>query len=420
MALNNYQTVAQYEAATPSTTESTISHVEETNEVHINGVNVVTDQPKVGDIIFLDADGNEKIVAGETVNKDLLDATWTHVGYVFHREGNKYWVIDKNAEDEKYCDVLQFTISTITDTSITITLKDKTGTDHTIPITLTAAAIGGSSAAEIDEAIRAAAIDDQDWHAYLSTNGTGIIIQCDTWSDYRQYQCSMTGGTIAFTTWGDMPAADKYWKNDGGYTNYWGVMNVARATTYLTSNGRTPTAQEPIKVTGNVVPVTPDAFANSEYCADIRSEYGTYAEYLRNGYGVMYPQNLGTFAITEEEMSEYYTETTTTIGGETKYKFPAMANAYLVGYGTGDYAAGNWHLPTSLEGCYLMDDDTIAALAVAIGKMGTTTITNSTSRWFLERSGVYVARLFYGYYGYLYNGNVISRLRRQAVSLRVI
>ncbi len=422
--IRKFDSVANYNNATFSTDESTVSQVESTNEIHINGVNVVTDQPKVGDALFLDENNKKVYITAESIVKASIPAAWTHVGYVFLRRGNVKGIIHKTGSDVKYADVLQYTISAITATDITITVKDSSGTNHTVSVTLSSAEINSTSASEINTAIQAASIDSNDWWAYLNDAGDAIIVQCDTWARYDQYYCAMTGGTIAFTTWGDMPASDVYFKNDGGYTNYWGVMNVARTRAWATSNGRVPTTMEPIKVTGNPAPVKPSCFEDSSdegypYTALIRAEYGTYDNYLRNGYGVKYPQKYGTFslgggkALTEK----YALMTAPTKSGGTKYKFPAMYECYSKTFGVDDLDTGDWYLPGSDEGCYLMDDDTLAALAVAINKMASQAINNSTHRWFAERCNVYAARIFNGYDGTLYGYDVYYALRTQAVTL---
>ena len=60
-----------------------------------------------------------------------------------------------------------------------------------------------------------------------------------------------------------------------------------------------------------------------------------------------------------------------------------------------------WFLPGCLEGCELMNDETLAILAPSITKMGTTPINNGTYRWFAERYYVSGARDFNGNYGFL-------------------
>ncbi len=422
--INQFDSVSDYESATLSTAESNVSHIESTNEVKIDGVNVVTDQPKVGDALFLDEDNAKVYIDGDTLVKASIPSAWTHVGFVFLRRGNVIGIVDKSGSDLKYADVLQYTISAITSTSITLTLYNSSGTATTVSVTLSSAAINSTTASEINTAIQAAGIDSNDWWAYLNDDEDAIIVQCDTWAHYTQYNCAMSGGTIAFTTWGDMPASDVYFKNDGGYTNYWGVMNVARTRAWAESNGRTPTNEEPVKVTGNVAPVTPASFEDSTdsgyaYTSTIRAYYGTYDNYLRKGYGVKYPQKYGTFSLGGgKALNEAYAlETAPTIDGGTKYKFPAMYNCYVKTYGVDDLDTGDWFLPGSEEGCYLLDDDTIAALATPISTMGTTAINNSTYRWFAERYSVDDARFFNGTGGYLSSIDVYGAFRTQAVTL---
>jgi hypothetical protein len=94
-----------------------------------------------------------------------------------------------------------------------------------------------------------------------------------------------------------------------------------------------------------------------------------------------------------------------------------MNKAYILSYANELLKGGTWFLPGCLEGCELMNDETLAILAPSVTKMGTTSINNSTYRWFAERYGVNPARFFDGYGGSLYTGSVYSRYRAQAVTL---
>jgi hypothetical protein len=94
-----------------------------------------------------------------------------------------------------------------------------------------------------------------------------------------------------------------------------------------------------------------------------------------------------------------------------------MNKAYILSYANELLKGGTWFLPGCLEGCELMNDETLAILAPSITKMGTTAIDNGTYRWFAERYYVSGARIFDGTYGYLYNTHVYYRIRAQAVTL---
>ena len=64
MAIKSYANKAAYDAATKPTTESQVSLIENTNDVLIDGVNVITDVPQVADAVFLDESNKPVILKG--------------------------------------------------------------------------------------------------------------------------------------------------------------------------------------------------------------------------------------------------------------------------------------------------------------------------------------------------------------------
>ncbi len=434
MAIKSYNSKADYQAAVKPTTESQVSMIETTREIIVDGVNVVTTQPTVGDVVFLD-DQNKVIYVkgGSWIQKANIPAAWTHVGYVYFRKGRQVGVIHKDGADQKWLDVCQYAITAISATSLTINLSMAPSyAQVATTVTLASTDINAANAQAISEAVAAKATevgDTRAWWAYLADadgnkvdeNGTQIIIQCDTCTDYRFYNVSATGCTIAHITWGDMPENSTYWRGERGYyTNYWGVMNIARTKAWTTGSGRVPTQNEPVGPrAGNDAPVKPSEFANSEYCANLRAAYATYEEYLEKCYMVVYPQKYGCFALPSgKAMAEKYARMTApTKAGGTKYKYPALYYGYAKSFGVDGLDFGDWYLPGVTEGTMLMKDETLAVLAPSISKMGTTAINNSTGRWFAERYGVGFAWLFNGNSGYLYVNGVPYTDRCQAVAL---
>ena len=435
MAIKSYANKAAYDAAVKPTIESQVSMIETTREIIVDGVNVITTSPAVGDLVFLN-ESNEitYVKGGSWIQKAIIPSAWVHVGYVYLRKGRKVGVIDKNAADLKYLDVCQYAITAISSTALAINLRmsPNYAVDTTVDVTLTSTAIDATSAAEISAAVAAKATevgDTKDWWAYLAdaegnkveSGGTQIIIQCDTCVDYRFYIVSATGCTIAHITWGDMPENSAYWRGDRGfYTNYWGVQNIARTKAWATRNGRVPSSNEPVgPQAGNSEPVRPSAFETSEYCADLRAAYKTYEEYLEKCYAVVCPQQYGCFALPDgAEIGRLYAnKMAPTKDGGTKAKFPALYYCYNQSYGVDGLRAGDLHLPGVLEGTELMKDACLAAMEPSITKMGTTTINNSTYRWWAERYNVYHAWFFYAGYGLLYSGTVYGASRVQAVAL---
>lgn len=435
MAIKNFPNKSAYDLSVKPTIESQVSLIETTREIIVDGVNVITTSPTVGDVLFLDEANNKVYIKGGSwIQKAIIPSAWTHVGYVYTRKGNQVGIIDKNAADRKWLDVCQYSITTISSTTLAIKLRMSPdySVDTTVDVTLTSAAIDATSAAEISAAVAAKATavgDTKAWWAYLAddndnkveSGGTKIIIQCDTCVDYRFNNVSATGCTIAHTTWGDMPVSDRYWRGERGFsTNYWGVMNIARTKAWATSGGRVPSANEPVGPNaGNDAPVKPSEFENSQYCADLRAAYKTYEEYLEKCYIVVCPQKYGCFAIPDgaEMAQRYATKTAPTKDGGTKYKFPALYYGYNRSYGVEGLSLGDWHLHGVLEGTELMRDACLAALAPSVTQMGTTAINDSASRWFAQRYNVITAWFFYGNYGTL-NYDIVNRAyRAQAVAL---
>lgn len=435
MAIKSYPNKAAYDAAVKPTIESQVSMIETTREILVDGVNVITTSPVVGDVVFLN-ESNEitYVKGGSWIQKAIIPSAWVHVGYVYLRKGRQVGVIDKNAADQKWLDVCQYAITAISGTSLTINLSMAPSyAQVATTVELVSTDIDATNAAAISAAVAAKATevgDTRAWWAYLADadgnkvdeNGTQIVIQCDTCTDYRFNNVSATGCTIAHISWGDMPENSNYWRGERGYyTNYWGVMNIAKTKAWATGSGRVPTQNEPVGPrAGNDVPVKPSEFASSQYCADLRAAYSSYEEYLEKCYAVVCPQKYGCFALPDgAAMAERYArKTAPTKDGGNKYKYPALYYGYNRTYGVDGLDYGDWHLPGVLEGTELMKDACLAALAPSITKMGTTAINNSAGRWFAQRCNVYDAWLFYAAGGgSLDSGSVKYAYRSQAVAL---
>lgn len=435
MAIKSYANKAAYDAAVKPTIESQVSLIETTREILVDGVNVITKNPVVGDLVFLN-ESNEitYVKGGSWIQKAIIPSAWVHVGYVYLRKGRQVSVIDKNAADLKFLDVCQYAITAISSTTLAIKLRMSPdyAVDTTVDVTLTSTAIDTTSAAEISAAVAAKATavgDTKAWWAYLAdaegnkvdSGGTQIIIQCDTCVDYRFYVVSATGCTIAHITWGTMPESSAYWRGERGYyTNYWGVQNIERTKVWATGSGRVPSSDEPVGPrAGNDAPVKPSEFESSQYCAGLRAAYKTYEEYLEKCYAVVCPQKYGCFALPNgAELGRLYAnKMAPTKNGGTKAKFPALNYGYNRSYGVAGLSAGDFHLPDVLEGTELMKDACINTLAPSITKMGTTAINNSAYRWWAARCSVSIAWFFYGGGGFLAVSGVDGVFRCQAVAL---
>ena len=427
MAIKSYNSKADYQAAVKPTTESQVSMIETTREIIVDGANVVTTQPTVGDVVFLD-DQNKVIYVkgGAWIQKANIPAAWTHVGYVYFRKGKQVGIIHKTGADVKYLDVSQFAWTDMVldgaEHSKTIGLRfGIPNWDTTTSITFTytattlveaAAACTAAIEAKLTELGASEATINQ-WWAYADDANSRVIVQRDACTDYRFYNCS----GLTHITWGDMPENS----NSGFRVNMQQgnekIMNDARGASYYGTNGRTPSADVPLNANAGIV--NKSAFDSSPYCQLLRDTYGTYKEYIHQEYRVAYPQKLGAFSLPsgKELTAKYGPMTAPTKTGSTKYKFPALRYGYNKSFGVDGLDFGDWYLPGVAEGAMLMRDETLAALSPSISKMGTTAINNSTTRWCAQRYNVNNAWLFYGYYGTLSINGVNYSTRAQAVAL---
>ena len=427
MAIKSYNSKADYTAAVKPTTESQVSMIETTREIIVDGVNVVTTQPTVGDVVFLD-DQNKVIYVkgGLWIQKANIPAAWTHVGYVYFRKGKQVGVIHKTGADVKWLDVSQFawTDAVLDGAEHSKTIGLRFGIpnwDTTTSITFTytattlaeaAAACTAAIEAKLTELGASQATIDQ-WWAYADETNNRVIVQRDACTDYRFYNCS----GLTHITWGDMPSNDNAGFRASGLASNQRIMNDARGAVYYGTNGATPSADVTLNAAGTIV--TKAAFDSSPYCQLLRNTYGTYKEYIHREYRLQYPQKLGVFSLPsgKELTAKYGPMTIPTKAGGTKYKFPALYYGYNKSFGVAGLDFGDWYLPGVAEGAMLMRDETLAALSPSISKMGTTAINNSTHRWFAQRYNVNNAWIFNVISGFLNGVSVLITYRCQAVAL---
>lgn len=428
--IKKYADNAAYVAAGVPTDESRVALIADTNEVKIDGVNVLVPVPGDGDAVFIDENGKDRFVRYDTIQKDLIPEGWTHVGYAFSQRGRTYKVLDKNFPTAtfQWLGCWQYAITAISAATIKFWLHMKGDYAVWVPIEVTLSDdtdgyINATTAAEITAALEAAGNSGNVGYAnhgyWAFLDGDHITVQCDFCADYRQYQFSdgshaLVGCTMALSVWVDMPASSAVFRRTMASAGA-SPMNLEKAVAYNTASGATPSANVAVNSTTIVKKA---AFDESEYCADLRAFYGTYEAYIAANM-VKYPHpDYGAFAMIDaDEMTRRYGSATfTKKDGTDGVKFPALHTATSVGYGSGKYAQGKWHLSDITDGMEYMDDVTIAKIAAAQTRMNTPLLTNTVSRWFARRGSASYAWLFPSTSGTLNYGNVNAAYRCQAVS----
>ena len=432
MAIKKYNTIADYQSALKSDRESDISLVSAGNEVMVDGVNVVVETPELWDVVYVDDTKKVVFIKRATFTPSLLPNTWKYVGVVFDFKGEYAKVLwGNNFDSVKYLDVSQFawTDAVLDGAEHSKTIGLRFGLpnwDTTTSITFTytattlaeaAAACQAAIEAKLTE-LSASAATIAEWWAYADTENSRVIVQRDNCTDYRFYNCS----GLTHISWGDMPATSaNILKADGKTTQYRGVMNVSGAVSYWSTNGRVPTAQVPAHISGNDNPVKKADFDSNQYCDLLRAEYGDYTTYIRECFKIEYPQKFSCFADSFDAYKltqKYGIMTAPKKAGGTKPKFPALNKVLTYGYtGVSGVDKGDMYLWGAHEGIKLLSNEGSSLFNAIQSKVGKSTLSNSSYRWFAQRYGVGYAWIFGGNPRMLHTSYVSNASQVGAVSL---
>ena len=236
----------------------------------------------------------------------------------------------------------------------------------------------------------------------------GVVFHVDGRKVYVINKTS--GGSLKYKTsnTADGTSSDWYYRKDGSKANYRGIMNVARGVAYWGSNGRTPSANETIPASNNSDPVNRTAFETSAYCQLLRQTYASYESYISEGMGVKFPQEAGCFGLPDGKTITYQYNNA---------EHPAFQHCAGVDYGVDGLAAGDWYLPSVMEGTALMRDAVLEKVNASMTKISGATISNGSPRWFAQRSDSSYAWLFNGSYGNLGGYTCANEYTVQAVVL---
>lgn len=426
--IEQYNDTVSYNADGKPAAESRVANIKAGNISKFDGVNTpTTDTPVFGDAVYLDENGNRIAIRKEVYNRSLVPASWTYKGVFldYHKDGR--WRVFlgnySSLPTKKYADVVQYQLNAPT----------LDGEEHTATLGLWLSNNSYASATTIDYTYTATALSDvvtalnaaidakktevsfnQDVWAYLADDdnnkvstdeaATKIIVQIDTWNDYRQYQ--VQGGTLII--WRDMSAASSYRKVNGKSTNNRGLMNFQGGAAYWSTNGRVLSADVAVhSEAGDPMKLT--EFQSSQYAADVRAYYKTYDAYLRGEFGILNQMKVGVFALPDgEDLTKKYGPMMAPTKSEgTKAMFPALNWAYLEG----------GHLWDVNEGVLMMEDANLSVINATQTKAGKVTLANSSYRWFAERCYASSAWLFYGYGRSLYPISVTTSSQVGAVAL---
>lgn len=399
--IKEFQTVADYEGSVPSSQQTDVALVTSTNEVHVNGVNVVVPIPEVGDVVYLDERNKIVFVNGGSVQKERIPGVWTHVGYVYRVLGNKIGIIDKTVYNEQFQQVEKILL-TGQPQALHNLIFAKGGEPKTITIARS------SSYSELVTQINNALSADADlagWTA--SVGGGGIILQCAVRSECTFIMAHSMTDTKVYDYNPSIGDIWVFWRSTSKNAIY--NSNVDRCLAYYSEHGSNWTYDEDISVPAFYTIVNESTFNENSHLAPAREYFGTYRNYIAAAI-MMKEQPTDLFNYPFVDYSKQFADMTVELaGGDEVYVFPAIAKCNRVSYNNPLLAAGKWHLPGFGDMVYITDKETIDVLAAVSAKVGTSAFDNSIDRWTLAKS------IYIGNRGIINGGDVEASVLNTAV-----
>lgn len=371
--IQKFYTKAEWDAATKSTTESTIAYVEDTKECLVNGVNVITDSPTVGDILCVNSDGAKLWIMCDTYQAASLPAGYEAKAVVAGRHGRELLIACKDRPAAKWLEVYPYIVNGYT----------LDGASHTVRFRLA----GKPSASTWYEMSYSATTDDEflaalqnmltansitDWSAYKNAAGE-IILQRNNYASYENLAPATTyySGDISLTAQVERDftgVAGSFVSNQiseyntrlqGALWNYERASNHFRAD--ISSSAYNPTSD----VSGpTAYPICLPAYlGQSEYrkdsegnyvdhCAGVRAIFGEGEEgWLKYMKAIRYKKRDSMYGggmcrnlteLTQKMSAKTYTDTE----GAEQPLYPAFKACADIDLGTDGLEAGDFFLPS--------------------------------------------------------------------------
>ena len=238
-------------------------------------MNVVTDNPGVGDILCYDENRKYKFIQLDTFRAGTFPAAWETLGVVVLRKGNTVTVCSKHNESKKFMEVFPYIV----------TGQVLDGAEHTATLKLHGSEMfefkyTANSDAEFVEALQGFLTEHSftDWSAY-NMDGN-VILQYDNYTSSEYLSASITqatGITLKAECEMDMPLVPTA-KRKCGISGY-PVWNIGKAKEYfMEDNQNTSFNPDSDLDTMPVFPICWHAFAGtsqyqSDHCLWLRQKY---------------------------------------------------------------------------------------------------------------------------------------------------
>ena len=432
-----YDTLAAYEAAVKSASESQASFVEEGRQTKFDGRNVCVGikSARTGAIVMEDENAALHFIAPGTYTKDYLDSGWTIDGIVAIGVDSEWYrgqigVIPAiEPPSHKILTTLEFTLTGFTldgtertGTLVTREKADNYQTNHEHVITYTASTIDEFVATLNAYFQDTPALSELNFCASAKSDTQVIINVVDYTHSNQHYQSGKDGFSLSDTTasgWKSsivMPRRNGWLTYSGCVTNYYRALAVFKSdtsdTSYNPSTDVTSIARQ--------FPVCLPAYLGtskyqSDHCALLREHYGEGEEGWKKHVASCLPLLPSDRGINNDEKVGSMRENNTYMAslkhhcpdGTEAYSSPAARYAAEYGFSNALLAPGQWMWTDFQHGQPIIgslkypseggrDSDKINA---ALQLIGAPALGNNLLFWFLSRWNASDSWNSYGYYG---------------------
>lgn len=423
--IKSFDNNSAWNSAEKSTTESTIGVLLDSNTPVVNGVNVLVTQPKVGDALVLDENGDIKFIALDTFVNSSFPSGWTKVGVVYEVLGKKVkYVAHTNLGGIKYSAVWRLKITGYTldgtDRSGVLTTYNNSGTATTLTFNYNAST-KEDFVSQFNTWASTSGNDpnNRSYYMYIDDDENIEFVE-GNYTTYRQHSDGFSSGLSSSTNVA-LEIPDITWNLDmDGYSRIYNTVNIGAIKRW---GGRTLSSAEAVGT--NNIPISQASF-NGDYGVNYRAIYSSYDEYLEHNCTKI-PVNRG--VCSWRDVGRQYTYalanlTYQTKTGDTAYMYTAPHSVSTFGYSANENVApGTWYIPDVEEMVTLMRPITVGNSGISsvsqydpvnrtIYAMGGSTISTNAGRWCSCRYNSYYMWFYvsYGYlsYNFFYLGSVVG------------
>ena len=457
MSINKVNTTVEEQSFKFLTNQSSILHTVNTNKITVNGVNVIVEKPKRGDVmcithykeggILLDASKQKVVwIDGLSINPKQLSQEYEPVGICLVVKGNKAIVRYREERGFRWSAGERWELpnSSIMNDGAEHTLKiTLNGVENPTSLVLTSADTASRKAfvnklnawflandknysaelVELNTDLPAVdTTDDKDGDSYRNRVIVNARFTKDAWNTINIE--GIGAGTRAIGK--HIKAVNWYYLNNGFTRNWEGGCCRAKYYDYIQGNQTAPTG--PMTdiniVTGGIwsgkCPARLVDFTDDSNCQILRDNFANYNEYLESMLA-KFPCGAGG-TITEFPCGKdntYNLADCTFLDnakGEQSPLYLAANWAASISLNAPKLGKGNWWLPSSAEITEIMRDITygtsfwaanpdiinrVLAKLTSISNSGWSMLSASTTRWTSSRYAQYNAYDYHGLNGYL-------------------